>query len=172
MATNTSSLKKPFLGIFYQYISFLGLILLVSCASIMPDCNVCSSPPLNDLNGNWQLVRWNLPPQNGQIKLRAIPQGINSDQLFIEFDASKKILSGSSGCNHFFSQLKEDSKGAIELGPIGSTRKMCLEEQRNQIERDFLNILEDYRSWQQNQNQLLLFGKSGDVLVFSRKPKN
>jgi hypothetical protein len=81
------------------------------------------------------------------------------------------MLSGSTGCNNFFSNLKEDSKGAIELGPIGSTRKMCLENQRNQLEQDFLNVLEDYRSWQQNQNQLLLFGKSGDVLVFARDKK-
>jgi len=171
MTTNTSSSKKPFLGIFYRYISFLGLFLLVSCASILPDCNVCSSPPLNDLNGRWTLVRWNLPPQNGQIKFRVIPQASNSDHIFIVFDASKKMLSGSTGCNNFFSNLKEDSQGAIELGPIGSTRKMCLENQRNQLEQDFLNVLEDYRSWQQNQNQLLLFGKSGDVLVFARDKK-
>jgi heat shock protein HslJ len=49
---------------------------------------------------------------------------------------------------------------------------MCLENQRNLMERDFLNILEDYRSWQQNQNQLLLFGRSGDVLVFARNKVN
>jgi len=137
----------------------------------MPDCNVCSSPPLKDLNGRWTLVRWNLAPQNGQIKLRVIPQAGNPEQIFIEFDSSKNLLSGFTGCNNFFSKLKEDSKGAIELGPIGSTRKMCLDNQRNQIERDFLNVLEDYRSWQQNQNQLLLFGKSGDVLVFARDKK-
>jgi heat shock protein HslJ len=171
MTTNTSSSKKQFLRILFRYIGFLSTLLLVSCSSIMPDCNVCSSPPLNDLNGRWTLVRWNLAPQNGQIKLRVIPQPNNSDSIFIVFDASKSMLSGFTGCNHFFSKLKEDSKGAIELGPIGSTRKMCMENQRNQIERDFLNVLEDYHSWQQNQNQLLLFGKSGDVLVFSRDKK-
>jgi heat shock protein HslJ len=145
---------------------------MVSCTAILPDCNVCSSPPLFDLNGHWTLVRWNLPPQNGQIKLRSIPEINSPDPIFIDFDATQKLLSGSSGCNRFFSKLKEDSKGAIVLGPIGSTKKMCLENQRNLIERDFLNVLEDYRSWQQNQNQLLLFGKSGDVLVFARNKAN
>ena len=45
---------------------------------------------------------------------------------------------------------------------------MCIKDQINELERDFLNILDDYRSWQQNQNQLLLFARSGDVLVFIR----
>jgi heat shock protein HslJ len=44
---------------------------------------------------------------------------------------------------------------------------MCIQDQANELERDFLNILDDYRSWQQNQNQLLLFARSGDVFVFS-----
>ncbi|SMC33518.1 META domain-containing protein [Polynucleobacter kasalickyi] len=172
MTTNTSLLKKSFLSIFSRLSAFSALFFLVSCTSVLPDCNVCSSPPLNALNGHWTLVRWNLPPQNGQIKFRTIPEITSPDHIFIDFDASKNLLSGSTGCNHFFSNLKEDSKGAIVLGPIGSTRKMCLENQRNLIEKDFLNVLEDYRSWQQNQNQLLLFGKSGDVLVFARNKTN
>lgn len=172
MTTNTSLLKKSFLSIFSRLSATLALFLLVSCSSILPDCNVCSSPPLNELNGHWSLVRWNLPPQNGQIQFRTIPDSNSPDSIFIDFDASKNLLSGSTGCNRFFSKLKEDSKGAIELGTIGSTRKMCIDNQRNLLERDFLNILEDYRSWQQNQNQLLLFGKGGDVLVFTRNKVN
>lgn len=172
MTTNTSLLNKSFLSIFTRYFAISAIFLLVSCTSILPDCNVCSSPPLNDLSGHWTLVRWNLPPQNGQIKFRSIPESSSQESIFIEFDASKNLLSGSTGCNRFFSNLTKDSKGAIVLGPIGSTRKICLEGQKNIIERDFLNLLEDYRSWQQNQNQLLLFGKSGDVLVFARNKAN
>jgi heat shock protein HslJ len=133
----------------------------------VPDCNVCSSPPLTDLDGKWTLARWNLPPQNGQIRLRPIPNSGN-EPIYLQFDKEKNLLSGFAGCNQFFSKLTFDSKGAIVLGTIGSTRKMCTKDQTNELERDLLNILDDYRSWQQNQNQLLLFARSGDVLVFIR----
>jgi heat shock protein HslJ len=45
---------------------------------------------------------------------------------------------------------------------------MCAENYRMELERDFLNQLEDYRSLRMNDDQLLMVGRTGDVLVFGR----
>ena len=169
MPTNTSSCKSTFLAIFRPFLAIFFILNLISCATILPDCNVCSSPPLNALDGQWELVRWNLPPQAGQVKVRNIPQGDKNPPIRIQFNFEKKLLSGYSGCNTFLSHLTEGSKNAIVLGKISTTRKSCESYQQNYLERDFLNILNDYRSWQQNKDQLLLLGREGDVLVFSER---
>ena len=169
MTTNRYSKKHPFFRIFYPFILLLPLLGLISCSNLLPDCNVCSSPPLVDLNGKWELVRWNLPPnQSGQIRLRNIPSNPEGPSIAMMFDPSQKILSGFSGCNQFSSKLTEDSKGAIVIGHIALTRKMCAENQRMEFERDLMNILTDYRSWKQQHHQLLLIARTGDVLLFER----
>jgi hypothetical protein len=38
-----------------------------------------------------------------------------------------------------------------------------------ELERDFLNQLSDYRSLQLKDDQMLLVGRTGDVLVFGRR---
>jgi heat shock protein HslJ len=140
---------------------------LSSCASIFEPCS-CSSPPLADLNGTWELSRWNLPPENGQVRLRNIPHGDNGEPLKMVFDLANKRLSGFSGCNNFMAGVTDDPKGIV-IGAIASTRKMCGQDRMNQIETDFLYQLKDYRSFQLNQNTLLLIGRDGDVLAFGKR---
>ena len=89
--------------------------------------------------------------------------------MSIEFNQEKKMLSGYSGCNRFFSQLTIDTKNAVVLGNIGSTKMMCIENSRMELERDFLNQLDDYRSLNMRGEQLLLVGRTGDVLAFGRR---
>jgi heat shock protein HslJ len=170
MTTNIYSVKQSIFRNFAFSFVFLSLLGLVSCSNILPDCNACSSPPLSQLNGRWELLRWNLPPDAmGKINLRRIPHGDNGEPIIIEFNQEKKILSGYSGCNRFFSPITIDSKNAIVLGKIGSTMMMCAENSRMELERDFLNQLDDYRSLTLKGNELLLLGRTGDALVFGRR---
>lgn len=145
----------------------LSILTLSSCANLFEPCT-CSSPPLSQLNGTWELTRWHLPPENGQVRLRNIPHGDNGEPIKMSFDAPKQRLSGFSGCNNFSASVKDDPKG-IEIGPVASTRKMCLEERINKIEQDFYYQLKDYRSLKQEQDQLLLIGRDGDVLTFKKR---
>lgn len=147
----------------------LGLLTLglSACASVFEPCS-CSSPPLASLNGTWELTRWNLPPHNGQVRLRSIPHGDNGEPLKMTFDLANKRLSGFSGCNNFTAGVTDDPKGIV-IGPIASTRKMCAQDRMNQIEYDFYYQLKDYRSFQMEKDQLLLMGRDGDVLAFRKR---
>ncbi len=170
MTTNKYSPWMPIFLYFKFGFVFLGLLSLASCSNILPDCNSCSSPPLFQLNGRWELLRWNLPPdQRGIVKNRTIPHGDNGEPIIMTFNQETKMLSGYAGCNRFFSQLSIDSKNAIILGNIGSTKMMCAENYRMELERDFFNQLDDYRSLNLKGDQLLLVGRTGDVLVFGRR---
>lgn len=49
-------------------------------------------------------------------------------------------LSGSSGCNRYFGRIEEPSTGELSLGPLGSTRMACPEEEMN-LETRYLEAL-------------------------------
>lgn len=149
---------------------FLGFLLSVTaCTEIIPSCGVCNSPPLTDLNGSWELIRWNKAPEaNGSIRIRSIPNGNNSKALFMNFDLANNRVNGFSGCNSFTASATDNPKGII-IGDIASTRMMCSEAKLMELENDFLYQLRDYRTLKIEKNQLLLLGRDGEALVFIRR---
>ena len=154
---------------FLQKVVFLLFFLgLNACTSILPECGACSSPPLNQLNGTWELARWNQAPNSyGIIRLRTIPHGEETTPIFMDFDMESKRLSGFSGCNKFAADINEGSKG-ITLETIVRTKQTCASAQVTQFETDFIYELTDYRSLKVEKNQLLLVGRNGEVLLFEK----
>lgn len=146
------------------------LLVTASCTtSLLPSCGACTSPPLADLNGSWELTRWNnAPDSNGAIRLRTIPSASTGKPLFINFDLKANKVNGFSGCNNFVTGVTEDQHG-IHLGEIASTRMMCQESRLMDLESTFLYQLRDYRSLKIEKNQLLLLGRDGDALLFTRR---
>ena len=142
--------------------------LLGACTSILPECGVCSSPPLSDLNGRWELAKWNRAPDSqGRVRLRTLPLDKNNPATLV-FDLSNHRLSGFSGCNSFTTTVSEHPKGIIP-GQLAGTRKMCVELAKSEFETDFMYQLSDYRSLKMENNELLLVGRDGDILLFIRK---
>ena len=139
-----------------------------SCTNVLPSCGACTSPPLTDLNGTWELIRWNKAPENGAIRIRSIPNNSNGKTLFINFDLANNKVNGFSGCNNYVTSVSENQKGII-LGEIAGTRMMCQESKLMELENDYLYQLRDYRSLKIEKNQLLLLGRDGDALVFVRR---
>ena len=151
-------------------LSCLGLGLLVGCANVIPPCGAKISPPSSELkNTKWELTRWNLPPNNnGEVRARQIPQGDASNPIQIIFDVNGQRLSGSTGCNRFTATIDEDARG-FSLKQIASTKMAC-SPQRMELENDFLDQLNDYRSIVRNGDQLLMIGTDREVLSFTQKP--
>jgi heat shock protein HslJ len=146
----------------------LAIALLSGCANVIPPCGAKISPPSSELrNTGWELVRWNLPPNNqGEVSARPIPRGQNSNPIQIFFDAKGSMVSGSTGCNRFTAVLTEDSKG-FTLESIAVTKKAC-PAQRMELENDFLYELKDYRNIVLNGDQLLMIGSNREVLSFMK----
>ena len=150
--------------------SSLSIVLLTSCANVIPPCGTKTSPPSSELlNTKWELTRWNLPPNsNGEVRTRQIPLGETSNPIQFSFDANGQRVSGSTGCNRFTAQLDEDPRG-FTFTKITSTKMACTP-QRNELENDFLYELNDYRSIVRNGDQLLMIGVDREVLNFTQRP--
>jgi len=160
-----SALKRVFLAF-----SCLGLSLLTACANVIPPCGAKTSPPSSEFrNTKWELVRWNLAPNNlGEVRARQIPQGEGSNPIHIQFDANSERLSGTTGCNRFTARISEDARG-FTLDKIVTTRMACAP-QRMELENDFLYALNDYQSIVRNGDQLLMIGSNREVLSFMQRP--
>ena len=154
---------------FFLTLSCLGLGFLTACANVIPPCTAKSSPPSSEFrNTKWELVRWNLAPNNkGEVRARQIPQGDNSNPIQIIFDANGERISGSTGCNRFTAQIDEDTRG-FTFTKIAATKMACTP-QRNELENDFLYELNDYRSIVRNGDQLLMIGADREVLSFTQR---
>ena len=170
MQTNLNSKKNLSLLSLGRIWSAFCLMFLISCSNLLPACDVCSSPPLTQLKGHWELLRWNRPADDrGRVTLRPLPHEPVGPPLSMEFNQAQKILSGFSGCNRFSATITTDKKEAVELSNFKTTKMGCASSTQNELENDFLNQLADYRSIHIKDNQLLLLGRSGDVLIFGKK---
>jgi heat shock protein HslJ len=80
-------------------------------------------------------------------------------------------IQGSGGCNRFFGSITEASPGQVEIGPVGSTRKACPEDEMRR-ETTYLRRLEATRQYGFLAGRLALTWQSDDemgVLLFERR---
>ncbi len=75
----------------------------------------------------------------------------------------KGRITGQSGCNSYFAQLQDDGEmaGAIKVGPVDSTRKMC-DAASMKLEKRYLQALAHATSFSFQGNQLILSWNSKD----------
>lgn len=72
-------------------------------------------------------------------------------------------VTGNGGCNQFFGSY-ELTAGGLRLGPIGATRKLCMEPIMSR-ETSFLQALELTRRVSAHAGALELLDEDGEVLV-------
>lgn len=142
-----------------------GVYVLGACANITPPCAAKNTPPAAELKGtHWELSRWNLPPNAmGEVRLRSLP---NDQGQKIQLQFSGNRMSGYSACNRFTAQIAEDTRG-FQINQIATTRMAC-STAREEIERDFFYLLNDYRTIARDGDRLLIIGPNREVLSFSQ----
>lgn len=90
----------------------------------------------------------------------AAPGAATGEQPFLRFDADSGRVTGNTGCNLLSGPFTRDG-GALAFGPIVTTRRACLDEARNQREREFLSALERTRTHVVLRDTLTLSGDAG-----------
>ena len=76
---------------------------------------------------------------SGTYEISALDAFKITDPLSITFDSNENRINGFAGCNRFFGSYK--TKGnTISFSQVGITKMLCQEE-ANQIEQRFLEIL-------------------------------
>jgi uncharacterized membrane protein/heat shock protein HslJ len=95
-----------------------------------------------------------------------VPAEVRIDAAFEE-----GRISGSAGCNRYFANIESPTPGALRIGPIGATRRMC-EPPVMELEDRYLAALSAVTrgSLSGGQLELLFEGAQGaDALVFVRE---
>ncbi|AFR36289.1 META domain-containing protein [Riemerella anatipestifer] len=76
-------------------------------------------------------------------------------------------VSGNSGCNNYFGQLKIDAQtGAFSVENVGSTRMVCKD---MLVEQNFLKMLEKANRYESDGTILTLYKDQLPLMKFSKK---
>ena len=84
---------------------------------------------------------------------------------FITFDTTNKQASGFAGCNNFFGSYELDGS-SLKFGPVGATRMFC-EGATGVVEMRFMELLEQTRTWELRDGELLLLDGSKVLARFT-----
>jgi len=112
----------------------------------------------SDLAGtSWMVTGYNIGED-------AVTTLIPGSEISLSFSMDGKI-SGKAGCNNY-SATYEINQGAIKLGPVASSKTMCLEPTGiMQQEAAFLNGLSTVSSFRMDGNSLDLLAADGSIVL-------
>lgn len=96
-------------------------------------------------------------------KIEAVP--------FLVFDKQKQSAGGNSGCNSFGGSYKTEAD-KISFTEIISTQRACIEDERMNIERDFLGGLQKANHFEIKNGKLNLYEGDALLLTFDPQEKN
>lgn len=83
-------------------------------------------------------------------------------EAHLQFNESKNMVSGSSGCNRIFGPYDLDEPaGKIKFKQLGGTMMMC---PSMELEKEFTQTIEKVVSYELSDGKLALKGESGEVL--------
>jgi heat shock protein HslJ len=144
------------------------LAALAACSTEMP---APTGPAPADLTGTrWELTRW----EEAGGALRPIPHADTGDPITLQFGqaSGKPALAGFSGCNQYNGPYTLNGN-RLTIGSLVSTKRACVTPQRNQLETDYLAVLDDgvtvSRSETRDGGELRLKPEKGPTLVFQQR---
>jgi heat shock protein HslJ len=111
---------------------------------------------ISDVAGKWQLSAMNGQPAPATMREGGITLEIKEDGKF----------SGQAPVNRYFGQVNVQDK-SFKTGPVGSTM-MAGPAELMDAERDFFAVINDVRSVDVKDVQLILTGPDGKQLLFVR----
>ena len=99
------------------------------------------------------------------LRLKGTRYGVEGEVPTIRFEGDDKVA-GSGGCNRYFATYTLEGR-TIELGEIGSTKKMCPES--GELENTFFQFLGDQMRAIFSDGKLVLSSDGGNRAVFTFK---
>ncbi|PKI17529.1 META domain-containing protein [Colwellia sp. 12G3] len=133
------------------------LALLVAILITLTACNSSSSIPAHEtLTGNWLVGSINGNPV------------ITGSIVQLKFTL-ENTLSGSASCNNISTSFSSQNN-SINIGPIATTRKMCLPALMDQ-EALVLQALSKVKRFQLYNGQLSMFDQQGSLQLKAKRTK-
>jgi heat shock protein HslJ len=90
----------------------------------------------------------------------------------IQFMQENQRVAGHSGCNRFFGGYETGSATAtvtpLSLSALGSTKMACLDAEANNLEHEFLSLLQQVDAYALQGDQLIFYKGAETLLRFAR----
>jgi heat shock protein HslJ len=143
---------------------------LAACSSSSPQ--PAGAAPADLTGTKWELVRWEDP---GASSPRPIPHAETGDPLTLAFGqaSGKPTLAGFSGCNTYNAPYSFTGD-VLVIGSLNRTKKDCETAQRSDIEKAYLDLLDDGVHVTRGQtsrgvSELRFKAEKGPTLVFEQR---
>ncbi len=140
----------------YTYITLLIILIL--------SCNSTKNNNMDNQEFNHQVLHdiWALSEMNNE----ALKLDNERERPILELYIEEKRLGGKGVCNTVFGRINLLEKNQIEFSKIGSTRKMC---NNQQLEYDYLRTLEKTATYQIKELHLYLYDTNkNEILKFKK----
>jgi heat shock protein HslJ len=155
-------------GVMNQETTYLGMLQNASTFSV-----TATELRILDASGKNQLVYQKYQPAGltGKYQLDSIGVGSTVSRIIAGTNitanfASDGNLTGSAGCNDYFTRFRVSADG-VTISPIGSTKKYCSEPGGLMTqEATYLSILQNVTSYSTINNQLNMMDASGKTTLF------
>ena len=125
----------------------MPLLLIISCSGL--------KKIEKQLEGNWILTSVNNQPIE-----------LIQNTPTVQFEAAKKAISGTDGCNQYRSSFEMESKNEIRIAPLLKTKMMCVDRMIlanqftvNLIKSRLIEFEGDYIIFKDNNENLLRMKK-------------
>jgi len=127
----------------------MPLFLIISCSGL--------KKIEKKLQGNWILTSINNQPIE-----------LNQNKPTVQFEADKKAISGTDGCNQYRSSFEMGPKNEIRIAPLSKTKMMCVGVM--DLAKQFSNYMQTANSIKFNDvGNLVLSTSSNHQLSFKKE---
>ena len=119
----------------------MPLLLIISCSGL--------KKIEKQLQGNWILTSVNNQPIE-----------LNQNTPTVQFEAAKKAITGTDGCNQYRSSFEMESKNKIRIAPLSKTKMMCV---------GVMDLAKQFSNYMQTANSIKFNDEGNLVLSTSSK---
>ena len=119
----------------------MPLSLIISCSGL--------KKIEKQLQGNWILMSVNNQPIE-----------LTQNAPTVQFEAAKKAISGTDGCNQYRSSFEMESKNKIRIAPLSKTKMMCV---------GVMDLAKQFSNYMQTANSIKFNDEGNLVLSTSSK---
>ena len=102
--------------------------------------------------------------------MKGVPVSRLGKGAFLSFDADKKSAGGNSSCNVFGGSYTATSS-TLQITDVVSTMRACIEDERMDIEREFLESLRQANRYDIQRDKLMLYRNQRLLLTFDGERK-
>jgi heat shock protein HslJ len=126
------------------------IIIVLGCLLFCSGC--ISASQQFELSG----TRWILQSMHGQELL---------EDTAITLKITEREISGSAGCNLYFSRYTTQPKNRIEIGEVANTDRGCETASKAEQEKEYINTIQKATSYSIDGENLFIADKQGNTLL-------